>query len=147
MITDYEVPFIQMVVSGLIPYSTEGAGNLAYDLQVQKLKWIEHGSLPFFYLTYESALNLRDTDYDTLFSSTYADWENTVVDTYKEFQENFSCVYGEQIVSHTILSDDLKCLEYANGVRVYINYGDEEATADGVTVSAKDYVVVRGGEQ
>ncbi len=147
VITDYEVPFIQMVVSGLIPYSTEGAGNLAYDLQVQKLKWIEHGSLPFFYLTYESALNLRDTGYDALFSSTYADWEDIVVDTYKEFQENFSCVYGEQIVSHKILTDDVKCVKYGNGVSVYVNYGDEETTADGVTIPAKDYVVVRGGEQ
>ncbi len=147
VITDYEVPFVQMVVSGLIPYSTEGAGNLAYDLQVQKLKWIEHGSLPYFYLTYESALNLRDTNHDTLFSSTYADWESIVVDTYKEFQENFSCVYGEQMIRHDILTDDVKCLEYSNGVRVYINYGDEEITAQGVTVPAKDYVVVRGGEQ
>ncbi len=147
VITDYEVPFVQMVVSGLIPYSTEGAGNLAYDLQVQKLKWIEHGSLPFFYLTYESALNLRDTGYDALFSSTYADWEDIVVDTYKEFQENFSCVYGEQIVSHKILTDDVKCVKYGNGVSVYVNYGDEETTADGVTIPAKDYVVVRGGEQ
>ena len=67
--------------------------------------------------------------------------------TYKEFQENFSCVYGEQIVSHKILTDDVKCVKYGNGVSVYVNYGDEETTADGVTIPAKDYVVVRGGEQ
>lgn len=146
-ISDYSVPFIQMVVSGLIPYSTEGAGNLAYDLQTQKLKWIEFGSLPYFYLTYESALKLRNTDYDTLFSSTYMDWESTVIDTYLEFKENLSGVCGQQMVSHDILSEDLIRVQYANGIKVYINYGNVEASADGVKVPAKNYLVVGGGER
>ncbi len=146
-ITDYPVPFIQMVVSGLIPYSTEGAGNLSYDLQVQKLKWVECGSIPYFNLTYESALKLRDTGYESLFSSTFDDWEGVVVDTYKEFKENLSCVYGQQMVEHTVLQDDLVRVKYANGVAVYINYGDAEVTADKVAVPAKSYVVVGGGEQ
>jgi len=146
-ITDYAVPFVQLVLSGSIPYSTENAGNLCYDLQVQKLKWIEYGALPYFYLTYESALNLRDTGYDTLFSSTYSEWEETVVDTYKEFEQNLSVVYGQEIADHKIITDDLIRLEYANGVVIYINYSDADVTADDVTVPAKNYVVVRGGEQ
>lgn len=146
-ITDYSVPFTQLVLSGMIPYSTEGAGNLAYDLQTQKLKWIENGALPYFYLTYESALKLRDTDYDTLFSSTYADWEQTVVDTYKEFEANLSCVYGEQMVDHKIITSDLYRIEYANGIVIYINYANTDAKVDGLTVPAKNYVVVKGGEQ
>lgn len=145
-ISDYSVPFVQMVVSGLIPYTTEGAGNLAYDLQVQKLKWIEYGSLPSFYLTYESAQKLRNTDYDTLFSSTYADWEDIMLETYREFKDNLSVVYGQQMVKHEFLTDDLVRLKYANGVRVYINYGDAPAGADGISVPAKNYLVVGGGE-
>lgn len=144
--TDYAVPFLQMVISGKIPYSTEGAGNLSYDLQTQKLKWIEYGAIPYFYLTYESALKLRDTGYQRLFSSTYDDWEGVMVDTYKEFQENLSCVYGVQMTDHTYLTDDLIRVEYANGIAIYINYGGQEAKADHVTVPAKGYVVVGGGE-
>lgn len=146
-ITDYSVPFVQMVVSGLIPYTTEGAGNLAYDLQVQKLKWIECGALPNFYLTYESAQKLRNTDYDTLFSSTYADWEGIMLETYREFKDNLSVVYGQQMVEHEFLTDDLVRLKYANGVRVYVNYGDAPAGADGISVPAKNYLVVGGGER
>lgn len=145
-ISDYSVPFVQMVVSGLIPYTTEGAGNLAYDLQVQKLKWIEYGSLPSFYLTYESAQKLRNTDYDTLFSSTYADWEDIMLETYREFKDNLSVVYGQQMVEHEFLTDDLVRLKYANGVRVYVNYSDAPAGADGISVPAKNYLVVGGGE-
>lgn len=146
-ITDYAVPFVQMVISGMIPYSTEGAGNLAYELQVQKLKWVEYGAVPYFYLTYESAQKLRDTGYDTLFSSTYGDWEHVVVDTYRELKENLDCVYGQQIVDHTILTDDLIRVKYANGVVVYVNYGDTEVSADNVKIPAKDYVVSGGGER
>jgi len=145
-ITDYSVPFMEMVVSGLIPYSTDGAGNLAYDLQRQKLKWIEYGAVPYFRLTYESALKLRDTYMDDLFSSTYEDWEGTVVDTYREFQNNLSGVWGEQLIKHEILTEDLVQVVYADGTTIYINYGSEEASADGVTVPAKDYVVVGGGK-
>ncbi len=144
-ITDYAVPFIQMVVSGLIPYSTQGAGNLSYDLQIQKLKWVEYGGLPNFVLTYESAQKLRDTGYDSLFSSTYADWEDTVVETYLEFKERLSGTYGQQMTSHEILTDDLIRIEYENGTVVYVNYSNEEATVDGVTIPAKDYVAVGGG--
>lgn len=146
-ITDYSVPFVQMVVSGLIPYSTEGAGNLSYDLDVQKLKWIEYGSLPYFYLTYESAINLRDTDSDTLFSSTYSDWEATVAETYNEFKQNLSGVYGQQMTDHRFLTDDLVRVSYANGTKVYVNYGKSEASAEGVKVPAKGYLVVGGGER
>lgn len=146
-ITDYAVPFVQMVVSGRIPYTTHGAGNLSYDLQTQKLKWVEYGALPYFYLTYESALNLRDTDYSTLFSSTYEDWESTVTDTYNEFKENLSCVYGQQMTEHRVITEDLIYVEYANGVGIYINYDKEAATAEGVNVPAKSYVVVGGGEK
>ncbi len=133
-------------MSGRIPYSTEGAGNLSYDLQTQKLKWIEYGALPYFYLTYESALKLRDTGYQRLFSSTYNDWEGVMLDTYNEFRNNLSCVYGVQMVGHDYLTDDLIRVEYANGIAIYINYGAQEAKADNVTVPAKGYVVVGGGE-
>lgn len=39
------IPFFQMVVHGMIPYTSE-PGNLAYDLKKQKLQWIEYGCLP-----------------------------------------------------------------------------------------------------
>lgn len=143
-ITDYSVPFVQMVISGCIPYATEGAGNLSYDLDLQKLKWIEYGSMPYFYLTYESALNLRDTEDDTLFSSTWSDWDTVVIDTYNEFKDNFGSTYGVQMVEHTILSDDLVRVKYANGLTVYVNYDTVDKAADGITIPAKDYVVTGG---
>ena len=144
-ITDYAVPFVQMVISGLIPYSSGNAGNLSYDLQTQKLHWIEFGSMPMFYLTYESALKLRDTDADTLFSSTWSDWKPVLTDTYREFKENFGALAGKRMTAHTVLSEKSRKIEYEDGTAIYLNYSDKDETFEGITIPAKDYVVIGGG--
>jgi hypothetical protein len=144
-ITDYAVPFQQMVFSGLVPYASENAGNLSYDLQTQKLQWVEFGSLPYFYLTKESALNLRGSDNDLIFSSTFEDWEQVVVSTVKEFSDRLSAVSGRQIVKHEVLGDKLKRLTYDNGIMVYVNYDVKEAVYEGVKIPAKEYLVIGGG--
>ncbi|MBQ3912953.1 MAG: hypothetical protein II694_08270 [Lachnospiraceae bacterium] len=144
-ITDYAVPFVQMVISGLIPYSSGNAGNLSYDLQTQKLQWIEFGSMPMFYLTYESALKLRDTDADTLFSSTWSDWKPVLTDTYREFKENFGALAGKRMTAHTVLSEKSRKIEYEDGTAIYLNYSDKDETFEGITIPAKDYVVIGGG--
>lgn len=144
-ITDYAVPFVQMVVSGYIPYSSEDAGNLSYDLQTQKLKWIEYGSMPYFFLTAEPALNLRGTGRESLFSSTFEDWKEIVADTVKEFNDSFSVIEGKQMIDHKVLSSDLRQITYENGISIYINYSDSEQETDGFKIPAKGYVVTGGG--
>ncbi len=145
-ITDYSVPFTEMILSGCVPYSTNGAGNLSYDLDYQKLKWIEYGATPYFFLTAESALNLRETNYDTLFSSTFTDWEDELVSIYSEFKANLGEVYGKQMVAHDYLTDDVVRIKYENGWTIYINYGENSLPVDGYMIPAKDYAIVRGGE-
>lgn len=145
-ITDYAVPFVQMVISGNISYSSPDAGNLAYDLTTQKLEWIEFGSMPYFYLTAESALKLRDTGRDLLFSSTFADWEPKVVSIWNEYQTRLSSVLGHRLTGHEVISADVRRITYDNGVSIYINYADAKAEADGISIPAKDYVVI-GGER
>ena len=145
-ITDASIPFVQMVISGMIPYSTDNAGNLSYDLDIQKLKWIEYGALPYFILTYEDALNLKETEFDAVFTSTYDVWEERVVAVYKEFQQNFQKVYGQQMTLHEVLGDGLVKVGYANGVTIYLNYNSEDADIEGHKVPQKSYVIVEGGE-
>lgn len=144
-ITDDSIPFVQMVVSGLIPYST-GYGNLSYDLDIQKLKWMEYGSLPNFILTYEDAVNLKETDYSTVFTSTFDKWEDRVVDIYLEFKENFQSLYGKQMVSHEILGPGIIRVLYEGGTEIFINYNEEDVEMEGIRVPAKDYVMRKGGE-
>lgn len=145
-ITDYSVPFVEMVLSGCVPYSTDGAGNLSYDLTHQKLKWIECGSVPYFALTYESALNLRETNFTDLFSSTYEDWKDDVLSVYTEMKTNLGFLYGKRLVSHEYLTDDLVKIGYEDGTVIYINYDRAPVTINGITVNAEDYTILKGGD-
>lgn len=140
-ITDYAVPFMEMVLSGRVGFSSQSFGNLSYDLQTQKLKWIEFGSAPSFYLTYESALKLRNTGADGLFSSTFTDWEPELVSTYSEYRQNFSKILGVRMTGHEVLGIDERKVTYENGTVIYINYSDKDKVIEGVTVPAKNYVV------
>ena len=112
----------------------------------QKLQWIEFGSMPYFYLTYESALKLRDTYTDELFSSTYADWEPVMLETCKEFATNLASVKGQRMVGHEVVSHMVRKVTYENGVSIYVNYSDKAETVEGVTIQPKSYLVT-GGER
>ncbi len=144
-ITDYTVPFVEMVLSGAVPYATDGAANLSYDINYQKLKWIEYGSVPYFMLTYESGLNLRESNYSDLFSSTYEDWKGEVISLYRELKNEIGDVYGQRIVSHEYLTDDVVRVEYEDGTAIYINFDNKPASVNGINIEAEDYTVVKGG--
>jgi hypothetical protein len=140
-ITDDHVPFAQMVISGMIPYSSE-PGNLSYDLNRQVLRWIEYGAAPSFTITYNDPIILRNTSYNWLFTSAFDDWEERILGIYNEMRTNLADVYGRQMVSHEILMRDVVRIEYENGVSIYINYTDREVAAGNVIIPPVGYVVV-----
>lgn len=137
------VPFYQMLVHGYIEYSSV-AGNLSENLQYQKLKWIETGSVPHFCITEQSPNKLKDTGYNKLFSSQYSLWKEKITEVYKEFNNSLSDVYSSVMTEHTVLAENLVRVSYENGKVIYINYANYEQAVDGVTVPALDYVVIGG---
>jgi len=140
-ITDETIPFFQMVVHGMIPYTSE-PGNLAYDLTIQKLKWIEYGCMPFFELSYEDTTKLKYSRYNRLFNSQYEYWLNTAVDIYKEFNDRLQETWNTEMIKHEKLNANLVKISYSNGAVLYINYSDEDIIQDGYRIGAKDYIVI-----
>ena len=141
-VMDREVPFYQMVVHGSVAYASDPV-NLFYDSVGQRLKMIEYGYLPAFYLTWESSSKLVNSSYNILYSSQFSEWVNTVEAAYNEYQETLAPLAGETIASHETLPSGLVCVTYSNGCRIYLNYGAKPITSDGVTVAPNDYQVVR----
>ena len=137
-----EIPFYQMVIHGVVPYSCSMPGNMSSDFTYQKLKWVEYGSLPYFIVSEKPSNDLRDTGIDDIFSSRFTDWKDTIVKTYQEFKEKLSPIANEVMVSHEYLQSQLVCVTYESGQKVYINYADKAAQADGREIPAMDYIVV-----
>lgn len=138
-ITDETVPFYQMVVHGLIPYTSE-PGNLASDYQWQKLKWVEYGCAPYYMLTYDSAGKLKYTAYNTLFSSSYQNWTDAIGKTMEEYSE-LADLSQLRMVGHDKLNEGLYRITYENGAKVYVNYNSKPESIESVTVEAMNFKI------
>ena len=49
------------------------------------------------------------------------------------------------IVGYEVLSDKLRKTVFGDGTVIYVNYGTEEADANGVSVPSKGFTAVRDG--
>lgn len=65
----------------------------------------------------------------------------------KDYQENLYDVWNGIMKEHTRLSDTLSKVHYVTregkDVYLYVNYDTADVTADGVTIPAESYKVVR----
>ena len=139
--TTTAVPFYQIALHGLVGY-TGKAGNLSSDLEREVLRWVEMGYVPFFELTYNNTEELMYTNYQSLFSAEYTAWEERVAWAAKQFTQGPLAALSDQlIVKHERLSDTLVKVTYENGAKVYVNYADVDARADGATVPAMGWIV------
>ena len=143
--TTEAVPFYQIVMHGLRSY-TGTPGNLSSDLDREFLRWVEMGYMPYFELTWDSTEELMYTNYQSLFTAQYTAWMDEVAQIARAFTEgDLAQLRTALILEHTRLSGDVVRVRYDNGTTVYVNYGSEDAQADGLTIPAMDYLVVKEG--
>lgn len=140
LISDKTVPFYQMVIHGYIPY-TGTYGNSHYSYEKCILEWIETGSLPSYIITEETSEKLIDTEYNEIFSSDFASWQDTIIKTYKKLCSDLSELQGLTIDKHEQLSDDLVKVTYSDETEVYINYGEAPVEINGLEIPECDYLV------
>ncbi len=140
-IINRSVPFYQIVISGLIPYSGPPA-NFAYDFREHLLRSMETGSYPYFQFIYADSSSIKDTDFAYLYSANYGLWEQTAVDLYRECQAVLGELIGESIVDHQRVDENVFKTRFESGVSILVNYGDIEIEVDGVRVGSMSYELI-----
>jgi hypothetical protein len=143
MFTSYEVPFYQMVVHGSILYTSKPVNNF-YDFQLEKLKMIEFGNVPYYILTNEDALALKNTSIKNIFSSKFEENNELIAQINTEFSDNLAFTFSEKMIMHETIGN-LVHLVYEKGQEIYINYSKEEIMVKGVTVAPMSYTVTGEG--
>ena len=138
------VPFYQMVVRGSLTYYSRPL-NQAADYRTAFLKAVECGAGLQYTFTYSRTSLLKNTDYAYLCSGDYQDWMDTAAQDYRRAAAVLSLVAGEEMVSHARVTENVYRTGYQNGVAVYVNYGSEEASVDGLTVGPQDFAVRGAG--
>lgn len=142
--TDETIPFYQMVVHGLIPYSGD-AQNLFYDPQMQYLKMVEYGYMPYYQFTMNHSEDLKDTYYSDLFSSSYRSWVDQSIAQYKEMNQKLQPVWSQTMIEHRKLQKDVYEVVYEDGTRVIVNYSPREVQIGNLVVPDKNFIVVQKG--
>jgi hypothetical protein len=124
-ITDYSVPFVQLVLNGYLDYSGNALNvDDRHSLEWHKLKAIETGSNLNFTWSYEDTIQLTQTEYSQYYSTHYKNWIDKAVNAYHEL--NDLDIYGSQIEDHKVLNKDGSLVEvsYKNGLVIRINYNN-----------------------
>lgn len=144
LLTDYEIPFYQIAIHGLVNY-TGRAMNLSGDPQDVLLKSAESGAGLSFAFFAESADILQNTEYMEFFGADYNEWKGIALNYYTRYKKEMAGLNNKMITNHEKITDKVTATTYENGTVVYVNYGLTEYTDGNVKVPARDYLVERGG--
>lgn len=143
---DEEVPFYNMVISGLKRYSAAPFNNSAVG-DDSFLKALETGSMPSYTWIYENTALVMNTDLSFLSSSNYLTYVDKAAEQYQVMAEIAEKSGNGKIRSHRKVADSVYCLTYETGLEVYVNYGTEDyVLSSGGRVNARSYLLKERGE-
>lgn len=142
-IIDERIPFYQMALHGMKDFTGE-AVNLSGDYQTKLLECAEYGAGLNFTFMAENTRILQDSTYSNYTSSGYSFWKAQVIPMIQRYQQEMRGLNGQRMVSHERLAEEVTVTGYADGTKVYVNYGSEEYQEGGLKLPARDYLVERG---
>lgn len=138
-IFDVEIPFYQIVMSGMKPVSTTAVNG---DAQIADLvlRAIACGSNLRFDFIAERANELKDTKYDVLYYADYEYWLEDAAACYKFAGEVLKDTAGSEITEYTILPNGSIETKYANGVTTVVDLNSKTVTKNGTAYNMYDYI-------
>lgn len=143
-ILDETVPFYQIAIHGAVDY-TGLPINIQRDWQTELLRCAEYGAgLNFTFMAADGNV-LQDTLHTGYYGASYPAWQEEAEQIIVDYQSAMAGLNRQTIIGHDNITSDVSMTAYANGQKVYVNYGMEDYTAGSVTVPARSYVVT-GGE-
>lgn len=140
MYVDEEVPFLSMVLKGILPMYSDYV-NFEANKTEFFLQMVESGVYPSFYLTYENSSALIYTNSSDLYSTEYGTYKDTIISYDEALREVAEAVDGAFITDHEKLDNGVTRVTYDNGVKVYVNYSEKNVTVDGYEIEALSYKV------
>lgn len=126
-IFDYDVPFVQLVLSGIKNFSCESV-NLTYNYSETVLKAIATGSSLHYSLITEDNSLVRDTELNFLYSANAKDWKESIVRLQKSVSDLKEKI-GNAYFTAYYITENGSISEYNNGLKIAVDYSEGEAKA------------------
>lgn len=142
---DEEVPFYNMVISGLVraaatPFNNTAVGEDSF------LKALETGSMVAYTWIYEDAVLVKNTDLSFLSESNYRSYMEEAVKQYQVTEEIAKEAGNGTIRSHEKVAEGVYCLTYETGLKVYVNYNETEYETEDGSIAPKSWLIQKGEE-
>ena len=103
---------------------------------------VETGSELLFSGISKEADFLAETTYSSLYSTTFSLWREKAAAYDKEYRPLLEQIYDKAIEDHTQVAENVYQTVYENGVIVYVNYGGQTATVNGIEIGGMDFEAV-----
>ena len=117
---------------------------LSGDYLQEFLRCVEYGAGLNFTFMAEDTQVLQDTVHSNFYGAYYADWADDAAEMITKYQQDMEGLNQQRIVSHEKASSKVTVTGYEDGTKVYVNYGSEDCSINGVNVPARSYTVERG---
>ena len=134
-----DIPFYQMVMHGVIPYSTTAINGDADSVSLLLMAAVTGSNLRYDML-YEETSVLKDTDFDEYFYANYSNWTETAAAEYKLIQPILENVSGCTITDYKTENEGrLISAEYSNGTTVQADLDAKTITYNGKSIDLSQY--------
>lgn len=139
-IIDFDIPFYQIAIHDKVNYVGDPI-NMAEDAVYELLKSAEYGAGLQFQVMASDSSKLQDTKYTCFYGADFSNWKDSIGEIYNRYNSELSGTFDKEITDHYLTGKNVRVTEYENGTKVYVNYGYENETVDGVEIPSRDYVV------
>lgn len=135
---DEDIPLYQMVLHGVIPYSTKAVNGSA-DAERLVMLALAAGSNLRFDMLYAETSELKDTDFDIYYYAYYEYWIDNAAQYY-QFTKDILAKISDSVIVSYVQEDDVITTTYANGVTTVVDLEECSVTCNGETRYLRDYV-------
>ncbi len=137
-IFDYDIPFAEMVLHGLIPYTTK-AINRSADADELRMLSLVTGTPIHYEMMYENPNKFADSEYDKLYYTNYKGWMDRAINEYNLFTEIISSISGAKITKYERISAHEIQTEFEGGTTIYVNTETGAIKYNNKSYDIKDY--------
>ena len=134
-----DIPFYQIVMHGIIPYSTTAVNGDA-DSGNTSSYGCGYGKLSDYDMLYEETSILKDTEFDIYYYANYANWTETAAAEYRLIQPMLENVSESTITGYEVENDGKYITtSYSNGTVIKVDFEEKTIDFNGKVTDLKDY--------
>ena len=135
---DYDIPFYELVIHGLIPYTTK-AINASADASDLIMLALATATPVHYDMMYNDPNEFTDSDYETLFYSNYNGWLEPSADAHKIMTDALSGVMNQKITDYQLPDANTIKTVYEDGTEVTVDLKNYTMTVNGTEYRLADY--------